>query len=159
MTFFVIAHLYFRMNFLTLFSMLEMNYWTIKQILENLNQALIMERFNIQQFCKTCSYINNNFSKKIEFFDLEICTYGYFSLVKSQKETALRCYDFEAAAEFRVIEKKCERILKLKEPMNIEKSEFFYKNKSFSYFFTGSARNDKTVIGILKANNWIVSAL
>lgn len=139
--------------------MLENNYWTVQQLLVNLNKALTNEPLNIIELCKTCIYINKTFSKRISFINLEINNSDYLISIERKKKEFIKSHNFVAAADCRDIQKKCERIVELKDELNVTESKFYYHNCKFLYFYTGAVKNDKKVMEILKVNNWIDSIL
>jgi len=69
---------------------------------------------------------------------------------RSDKIAKEKIQDFNAAFEFREIERKCEKYNKIKSECHIEKSTFYNYKNYLLYFCLGTARHDKTIRNYLK---------
>jgi hypothetical protein len=136
----------------------ERKYLTVKEILKILNMPLERNDLNIKDLCDIFSYINKVYKKRIVIVDFEMYNSECCGSMKTNKENAIKMQDFELAADMRYEERKCLRIIEIKEQLKLKNSAFKYINKSFVYFYAGTTKNDKKLMDILRVNNWMVSA-
>lgn len=117
---------------------------TIKNSVVELNKLLVVSQFQIECFK---SFINILKEHNVK---LKILDFTRFDK-KKQKEActnkieAVKNQEFEIAANYRDLEKKCMEIEEFKTQYNIVKSTFRYEKGYVLYFYLNTERNDKHI--------------
>jgi hypothetical protein len=117
--------------------------------INELNNFLEMEDFDIERFEKFYRFINYNYTIKIELIDCEYYNERRLEEIIKEKIIGVELWNFEWAAYNRDLELGCQKYIALKSQFNIEKSVFHYK-QNLMYFYFGTAKNDKFVRSFLQ---------
>jgi hypothetical protein len=113
-----------------------------EEMVRNLNEMLDSDHFDIAEFDFLLKRFMEQAKISMRFLDLE-----YFN---EQRMLEARCHkigkeeqkDFNAAFEYREIERKCEKYGQLKSEFKIKKSTFYLYRGYLLYFCMGNGKND-----------------
>ena len=123
---------------------------TAKNIVLELNELLEVDHLNRERFDSLMKPFKEQYNPKIKLLDFKYYNEYRCRIAKKEKIKYVKSYDFETAAEFRILEKKCLTYIKIKKEYNIEKSKFYYDQDYLYYFYLGTAKNDKIVREYIK---------
>lgn len=117
----------------------------IQQNIKKLNKLLEATHFDLIQFENILNSINNRKSIKIRILDFDYYSKERLNVATKEKKDGLKNQNYEKAANFRDLEKKCQKHVEFKIEHNIEKSMFFYEQKYLLFLHMGTAKNDKII--------------
>jgi hypothetical protein len=122
----------------------------LEELVRKLNEMLDSYSFDLTEFDFLIKQIKEQFKIDIKVFDFAFYDERRMELARSNKLTKLEQQDFEAAAEFREIERECLKYISIKMEYHIEKSQFYYEKNHVFYFCLRTAKNDKILRDYLK---------
>jgi hypothetical protein len=125
---------------------------TSLELVQKMNNTLVSENFDIQQFNILIRSTRKQYNVKIKLFDFEYYDETRLEKAKQEKFICAQKHNFEKAASNRDLEIECQKYIDLKKQFKIEESMFFYEQDYLFYFYFGTAKNDKIVREILKAD-------
>jgi hypothetical protein len=116
---------------------------TSENLILKLNELLEGERFYRKRFDKLLNDFKELENPKIVLVDFEYYSWDRLRLLYDKKMEFIGLQNFEAAAEYRTLEKECQEYLDIKFEYGINKSMLFFEKKILFYFYFGMAKNDK----------------
>jgi hypothetical protein len=118
---------------------------TPEEIVQKLNELLESDLFDLNEFDSLIKRFMLKVKTDIKFLDFEYYNEARMESARSNKMAKVTLKDFEAAAEFREMERECQKYIEIKTEYNLEKSAFYYGNDQLFYFCLGTAKNEKFV--------------
>jgi len=122
----------------------------LKEIVQKLNELVKSDEFDWTEFDFLIRQIKEQLKTEVKFLDFEFYNEARMDTERSNKIAKEKIQDFNAAFEFREIERECQKYIKIKTQYNIENSTFYYEKDYLFYFCLGTGKNDKMVRDFLK---------
>lgn len=116
---------------------------TIEDVVKKMNELLHNDLPDDMRIKEALDTLKSKFRHVIRFLDLEYYNETTLQWAKQGKVEAVKSKNFELAAEFRDIEKKCQEYVTVRNAYHIDQSAFFCENGALLYLYFGTARNDK----------------
>jgi hypothetical protein len=112
------------------------------EIVQKLNELMESEKFDRTEFDFLISQIKDQLKTEVKFLDFEFYNEARMLTARSNKISMEKIQDFNAAFEFREIERECQKYIAIKTKFNIENSTFYFEKDYLFYFCLGTAKND-----------------
>jgi hypothetical protein len=116
-----------------------------EKIIQKLNEVVDSDPFDLTEFDSLIIQFKELLKTDVKFLDLEFYDEARMITARSNKTAKEELNDFNAAFEYREIERKCLKYSQLKSEFNIEKSSFYQYKDYLLYFCLGTGKNDKVV--------------
>jgi len=116
-----------------------------EEIVQRLNEVVDSNEFDLTEFDFLVKRFKEQFKTEVKFLDLEFYDETRMLAARSNKTAKEELKDFNAAFEFREIERKCLKYSQLKSEFQIEKSSFYQYKEYLLYFCFGNGKNDKVI--------------
>ena len=121
----------------------------LNELTKQLNELLVADQIDSAQLEKVCCAWQSQ--TNIRFWVVDFVHYNeeQLELITQEKIAFVREQNFEGAANKREIEKKFIKHVTFKKEFEIEKSAFHFEENTLVYLYTGTAKNDKTLLSRL----------
>lgn len=116
-----------------------------EEMVRKLNEMVDSDEFNLTEFDFHFKRFMEQANISVRFLDLEYFNEQRMLEARSNKTAKEELKDFNAAFEYREIERKCEKYCQLKSEFKIEKSTFYIYKDYLLYFCLGNGKNDKVL--------------
>lgn len=117
----------------------------LEKMVRKLNEMVDSNEFDLTEFDFLLKRFMQQAKISVRFLDLEFYDEARMLAAKSNKTANEDLKDFNTAFEFREIERRCEKYIKLKSEFHIVKSSFYLYKDFLLYFCLGIGKNDKVV--------------
>jgi len=130
--------------------------YTVEEIILKLNEILEFKEFPETQFLELINLAKKQYCLNVKILDFEKFNEQKQEIAKNEKIHSIKAQNFEIAANWRDIEKKCIDINELKLKYNILNSMFRIEQKYLLFFFLGTFKNDKLIKDVLIKQKFVV---
>jgi hypothetical protein len=113
------------------------------EIVQRLNELMKSDQFDLTEFNFLIQQIKEQLKTPVKFLDFEFYDEARMETARNNKIAMEKIKDFNAAFEFREIERKCLKYSQMKSEFHIEKSSFYLYKYYLLYFCLGTSRHDK----------------
>jgi hypothetical protein len=113
--------------------------------IQKLNELVDSDHFDLTILDFLIKQFKEQLKTDVIFLDLEFYDEARMLEARSNKTAKEELKDFNAAFEYREIERRCEKYRQLKSEFHIEKSSFYQNKDYLLYFCLGNGKNDKAL--------------
>ena len=117
----------------------------LDEMVQELNELMESESFDRTEFDFLIKQIKEQLKTDLKFLDFEYYNEVRMETARNNKIAKEKIKDFNAAFEYREIERKCLKYGQLKSEFHIEKSSFYLYKDYLLYFCLGTGMNDKVI--------------
>ncbi len=117
----------------------------LEKIADWMNELQEVDPMNNERLEQICQFLMDQTKVRFNLLDFEFFNEERLTILKAERPNVVKNGDYKAIRRHDNLKKKCLKHIRFKKYFKIEKSFFYSDENKLVYFYSGTAKNDKTI--------------